>query len=65
VYLVAERSGLLQISPLIAISTAGLVVRLVIATRVLRNVPESVFCRMVAILLLALGSWMLLRGGRS
>jgi uncharacterized protein len=63
VYLAAERSGLLQIWPLIAISIAGVVTGTLLGTRVLRNVPNRVFRHVVAVLLLALGTWMLFYGG--
>jgi uncharacterized membrane protein YfcA len=62
VYLVAQRSALLEIWPLIAIATAGVVVGTLTGARALRNVPERQFRRVVAVLLLALGTWMLLRG---
>jgi uncharacterized membrane protein YfcA len=63
VYLVTERSGLLQIWPLIAIATAGVVAGTVVGMRLLTNVPERLFRRIVALLLLALGTWMLLGAG--
>src|SRR5262245_2275162 len=59
VYLAAERSGLLQIRPLIAIATVGVVAGTLLGMRVLRNVPERLFRRTVAVLLLSLGTWML------
>ena len=58
VYLVVERSGLLRIWPLITISAAGVVSGTLIGARVLRNVPDRLFRRIVAVLLLALGTWM-------
>lgn len=63
VYLVAERSGLLQIWPLIAIATVGVVIGTLTGMRVLRHVPDRQFRRIVAVLLLALGTWMLFAGG--
>jgi uncharacterized membrane protein YfcA len=63
VYLAAERSGLLQMWPLIAISIVGVVAGTLLGTRVLRNVPDRLFRRIVALLLLALGTWMLFWGG--
>jgi len=63
VYLAAERSGLLQMWPLIAISIGGVVAGTLLGTRVLRNVPDRLFRRIVALLLLALGTWMLFWGG--
>jgi uncharacterized membrane protein YfcA len=63
VYLVAERSGLMQIWPLIAIATAGVVAGTLLGMRLLTDVPDRLFRRIVAVLLLALGTWMLLGGG--
>jgi uncharacterized protein len=63
VYIASERFELLRIWPLIAIATAGVVAGTLIGTRVLRDVPEPLFRRIVALLLLALGTWMLLGGG--
>ncbi len=62
VYLVSERIGLLGIWPLIAIATAGVVVGTLVGSRVLKRVPETRFRPTVAILLLGLGTWMILRG---
>jgi uncharacterized membrane protein YfcA len=59
VYLVAERSGLLAIWPLILIATVGVVIGTLVGTPMLTRVPERQFRRIVAILLLALGGWML------
>jgi uncharacterized membrane protein YfcA len=59
VYLVAGRSGLLAIWPLILIATVGVVIGTLVGTPMLTRVPERQFRRIVAILLLALGGWML------
>ncbi|PYR89118.1 MAG: hypothetical protein DMF84_25800 [Acidobacteria bacterium] len=63
VYIVSERSELLQIWPLIAMATGGVIAGTLVGTRVLGEVPASLFRRIVALLLLALGTWMLLGGG--
>jgi uncharacterized membrane protein YfcA len=63
VYLAAERSGLFQMWPLILVSTLGVAAGTLLGTRLLRNVPERQFRRVVAVILLALGTWMLIRGG--
>ncbi len=63
VYLASERSGLLRIWPLIAVSIVGVVAGTLLGARVLRNVPDRLFRRIVAVLLLALGTWMLFGGG--
>jgi uncharacterized membrane protein YfcA len=59
VYLVAERSGLVTIWPLIAIATIAVVIGTLVGTPVLTQVPQRQFRRIVAVLLLALGGWML------
>ena len=63
VYLVTEQSALTQIWPLIAIAIVAVVSGTVMGMRVLRHVPERQFRRLVAVLLLALGTWMLVGGG--
>jgi len=63
VYLVTEQSALTQIWPLIAIAIVAVVSGTVMGMRVLTHVPERQFRRLVAVLLLALGTWMLVGGG--
>lgn len=62
VYLVVERSALFRIWPLIAIATAGALAGTVAGTRALSRVPETLFRRIVALLLAGLGLWMLTGG---
>jgi uncharacterized membrane protein YfcA len=62
VYLATEWHGLQDLLPLIAIATAGVVAGTLAGARLLRRVPEPVFRRIVAVLLLSLGAWMILRG---
>jgi hypothetical protein len=59
VYLVTERAGLVSLWPLIAIASVGVVVGTLTGMRLLRHVPERLFRPVVAVLLLALGLWML------
>jgi uncharacterized membrane protein YfcA len=59
---VTERAGLLSIWPLIAIASTGVIVATLTGMRLLRHVPESLFRPVVAMLLLALGVWMLAGG---
>jgi uncharacterized membrane protein YfcA len=61
VYLAAEGARLLEIWPLIAVATVGVVVGTLAGMRVLPHVPDRAFRRLVAVLLLTLGSWMVLR----
>lgn len=62
VYIATERAGLLSIWPLIAIATVGVVVGTLTGMRLLTLVPERLFRPLVALLLLALGIWMLASG---
>jgi uncharacterized membrane protein YfcA len=62
VYLATEWAGLQAIWPAIAVATAGVVAGTLAGRRVLANVPEAAFRRVVAILLLVLGAWMILHG---
>jgi uncharacterized membrane protein YfcA len=62
VYLATEWSGLQDLWPLIAIATAGVVAGTLAGARLLRGVPEPIFRRVVALLLLSLGTWMILHG---
>jgi uncharacterized membrane protein YfcA len=62
VYLATEWSGLRPLWPILAIATVGVVVGTAGGTRLLGGVPERIFRRVVALLLLALGVWMILRG---
>jgi uncharacterized protein len=59
VYLATDRAGLLSIWPLIAIASIAVVAGTLAGMRVLRHVPERLFRPVVAVLLLALGVWML------
>jgi uncharacterized membrane protein YfcA len=67
VYLVVERAALLQMWPFIVVATAGVVAGTLLGTRLLARVPESVFRRIVAVILAVLGAYMLIRafGGRT
>ena len=62
VYLATEWRGLQPLWPLITIAVAGVVVGTLTGRRVLAWVPESAFRRLVAVLLFALGGWMILHG---
>src|SRR5206468_2475585 len=62
VYLVTEADDLVRIGPLIALSILAVIAGTLIGSRALRHVPERAFRSIVAVLLLVLGTWMLLRG---
>jgi uncharacterized membrane protein YfcA len=61
VYLAGEWEALLAIWPTIAVATAGVLVGTLAGIRLLPRIPEAAFRRLVAILLLALGAWIVLR----
>ncbi len=58
VYIMAEGRDMLRIWPLILVATAGTLVGTVAGVRVLGGIPETVFRRVVAVMLLVLGLWM-------
>jgi len=60
VYLATEWTGLREVWPLIVLATAGVVAGTLVGRRVLSFVPEPVFRRLVAVLLLLLGAWLIL-----
>jgi uncharacterized membrane protein YfcA len=62
VYLFTQWSALSTIAGLIALSSAGVIAGTLLGRRALARVPELVFRRVVAVLLLGLGVWMILRG---
>lgn len=59
VYLVAEWDDIASIWPLVALATLGAIIGTALGTRVLGRLPQRVFRRLVAVLLLALGLTML------
>src|SRR6266540_6498189 len=62
VYLATQWTELRAAWPLIAIATAGVVAGTLAGRRVLSFVPEPVFRRLVSVLLLALGAWLIVHG---
>jgi uncharacterized membrane protein YfcA len=60
VYLAAQWRDIAAIWPLVAIATLGVVVGTALGMRVLGRVPQQAFRRIVAVLLLLLGLYMLL-----
>lgn len=62
VYLAVEWRDLRALSATIALATAGVLAGTVAGRRLLAGVPEIVFRRTVACLLLALGVWMIMHG---
>ena len=62
VYLAAEGGELLRQWPLVAIAATGVVCGTIAGKYVLGRIPEAVFKRVVAVLVLALGVYMLIKG---
>jgi uncharacterized membrane protein YfcA len=62
IYIVAEREDLWRIAPLIAVLAAAVVAGTLIGSRLLGTVSDRQFRRMIAVLLFALGTWMLFHG---
>src|SRR5512143_1358817 len=63
VYFATQAHGILAIWPLVLAAIAGALAGTLLGERVLRRIPERIFRGVVAVLLLALGGWMLIRGG--
>jgi uncharacterized membrane protein YfcA len=62
VYFVAEGSAILARWPILVLAVSGVVVGTLLGERVLGRIPERVFRTVVALLILTLGVYMLLRG---
>ncbi len=62
VYILTEQQDLLRIAPLIGLSVLAVVAGTLVGSRALRRVPPRRFRAIVAVMLLALGTWMLLHG---
>ena len=64
VYLATQGEEIARLWPFLAAATAGAVVGTLAGERLLRRIPEPVYRRLVAGLVLALGVFMLVRLGR-
>jgi len=64
VYAALEGRAMVDAWRPIAIASAGVVTGTLLGTRLLARLPERAFRRVVAVVLLALAVWMLVRGGR-
>jgi uncharacterized membrane protein YfcA len=62
VYFLTQYREILRIWPLVLTATVGVVIGTAFGTRVLGRVPEQVFRRIVAVLLIVLGSYMAIAG---
>ncbi len=64
VYLITEGREIARLWPFLLVATAGVVLGTVIGTRMLHRVPQGIFRRVVAVLLLLLGIYMIAAGPR-
>jgi uncharacterized membrane protein YfcA len=64
VYLATEWRQIAAVWPLVALATAAVVIGTVLGTRALGHLPPRAFRQVVAVLLLALGVYMMIAGGR-
>src|SRR5262245_46773284 len=62
VYLATEWEGIASLWPFLAAATTGALIGTVAGARVLRRIPEPIYRRLVAALVLALGVFMLVQG---
>ena len=62
VYLIVEHHGLRTVAGLILLATTGVAAGTLAGRRLLAGIPELVYRRLVAALLLILGAWMMLHG---
>ena len=63
-YFVTQGHEIAQIWPLVALATVGAVIGTLFGERLLRRIPERLFRRVVAVLLLILGGYMIFFGGQ-
>ncbi|HWB10258.1 MAG TPA: sulfite exporter TauE/SafE family protein [Pirellulales bacterium] len=63
VYLYSEGRQVITLWPELTTATAGAVVGTLIGSRLLKRIPETIYRKLVAALVLSLGIYMLLRGG--
>lgn len=63
VYFYLQWNELLRIWPLIALSTIGIVIGTFAGMKLLHNIPETAFKRVVSSVVLLLGIWLLVQGG--
>ncbi len=64
VYFATQARGILDIWPLVLAAILGTIAGTLAGVRVLRWIPEPVFRRVVAVILLGLGAYMVAGGGR-
>jgi uncharacterized membrane protein YfcA len=64
VYLIGEWRGIAAVWPLVLVATGGVVLGTAIGTPILKRLPSEVFRRLLSMLLIALGVYMLITGGQ-
>jgi uncharacterized membrane protein YfcA len=64
VYLITQGEEVASLWPFLLAGTAGAVTGTVVGERLLRRIPEPIYRRLVAALVLALGVYMLFRVGQ-
>jgi uncharacterized membrane protein YfcA len=64
VYLVTQWHDIERVWPLVLVATLGAVIGTAFGTRVLGRIPEQKFRRLLAVLLLMLGIYMAVGGGK-
>jgi uncharacterized membrane protein YfcA len=64
VYLIAQWRDIADVWPLLVVSTVGVVIGTAVGARVLKRIPQTIFRRLIAVLLLALGIYMIVAGGK-
>jgi uncharacterized membrane protein YfcA len=63
VYVFTEAPRLLELWPIIGISTAGVLLGTLGGERILKRIPERIFRKVVAAIILLLGTWMFFQDG--
>ncbi len=63
VYFATQASGILRLWVWVVAASAGTIAGTIVGVPLLRRVPERLFRRIVAVLVLALGIYMIVRGG--
>jgi len=64
VYLFTQWRDILEVWPLLVAATTGVVVGTALGSRVLKRIPQTIFRRLIALLLFALGIYMIFAGGK-
>jgi uncharacterized membrane protein YfcA len=63
IYLITQWREIFDVWPLLIAATAGVVIGTAAGTRLLKRTPQRIFRRSIAVLLFALGTYMVIAGG--